>query len=84
MEEELSINVQIAGAVRLGNKTCLVQLPNQTEKKEVMENKSKLKAKRGKKVFTQDDLSRKNIDIQKQIRNRTKYEREKGKTTKTA
>lgn len=58
--------------MKLGNKTCLIQLKDQNQKKEVMKNKSKLRTKMGNKIFIQDGLSKKYREIMKQIRYRAK------------
>lgn len=82
MQQELQIKVEVTNATKIGNKTCLIQLANQTEKIKVMQNKSKLRMNRGEKFFIQDDLSKKDRDIQKQIRTRANEEKKNGKITK--
>lgn len=82
MEQELNIIVGVVSALKLGERTCLIQLTNQAEKKKIMQNKSKLKNKIGEKIFIEDDLCRKDRDIQRQIRIRASEEKKNGKETK--
>lgn len=82
MEQELNINVEIKKAIKLGEKTCLIELDNQTEKKKIMQNKNKLKNKKDGKIYINDDLSKKDRNIQKQIRTIAIQERKNGKETR--
>lgn len=82
LEKELQIETVVESAVRLGERTCLVGLANQEEKRKVMLNKQKLRFKTGERVYIQEDMSKKDREIQKKIRMRAKEERDKGKTVK--
>lgn len=82
MDQELQVKVKVKDVIKLGRKTCLVQLSNQEEKYEVMKNKSKLKQKIGEQIYVQDDLSKQDRYIQRQIRIRASEERNNGKLTK--
>ncbi|KAF2881183.1 hypothetical protein ILUMI_25008 [Ignelater luminosus] len=79
MEQDLNVEVDVMSVVKLGDRTCLIRLTNYTEKLKVMQNKNKLRLRAGEKLFIQDDLSKKDREIQQQIRMMAKKERENGK-----
>lgn len=82
MEKELSIRVEIESATKMAEKTCLVRFKSYSDKKKVMMNKNKLRQKTEERFFINDDLSRKDRDIQKHIRIKAKEARELGNVTK--
>lgn len=82
MEKQLNINVGIRSSTKLGEKTYLISLTDQMEKIKVMQNKNKLRRMTEEKIFIQDDLSKKDRNIQQQIRIRAKEEKDRGNTVK--
>lgn len=82
LEKELQIKTAVESSVKLGEKTCLVRLANQEEKRKVMLNKQKLRFKSEERLFIQDDLSKKDREIQKKIKMKAIEERDKGKRVK--
>jgi hypothetical protein len=61
-----------------GGKMIVADLESWGEKRKVMENKRKLREKKGKRVYIEDDLTKKERDIQKELRALAKEERQKG------
>ncbi|KAL3282434.1 hypothetical protein HHI36_005621 [Cryptolaemus montrouzieri] len=82
IKKHLGIEVKITGASKLGPKTCLVELENAEEKKNVMINKNKLGRLVGEKICINDDLSKKDRVIQGRIRGIASSERKDGKNVK--
>lgn len=73
MEEELIIILQFVNTARLGSKTDLVQLQNQTEKKQLMQSRCKIKTRRAPEYSI---IPRK----RESIRNRANQEHDNDKT----
>uniref|UniRef100_A0A6P7FL47 Uncharacterized protein LOC114331530 n=1 Tax=Diabrotica virgifera virgifera TaxID=50390 RepID=A0A6P7FL47_DIAVI len=82
LDNELGVQVTVAHAKKLGSKTCLIKLSNESEKYNVMKNKIKLRGYRQGKIYINEDMSKKERDIQGQIRIKAKEERSKGKKVK--
>lgn len=82
MRKEMNIQVNIEEAVKIGRETCLIRMKNAQEKETVMQNKSKLRSLKEHRVFINSDLTKEELKIQKDIRERAKVERLKGKDVK--
>lgn len=82
IDKELGVKATIKTARKLGIKTCIVELGSEENKREVMQNKSKLRNRRGGQIYINDDLTKEERDIQKKIRQRAMEERSKGKQAK--
>lgn len=82
MKKQLEIDVGVKSAVKLGRKTYLVELDNANEKMKVMKNKNKLRNYKEGKVYINDDMSKKEREIQGKIRKAAQEEKKKGKKTK--
>ncbi|KAJ8956684.1 hypothetical protein NQ318_014039 [Aromia moschata] len=81
IETELGIKIKTESARKIGEKTCLVELISKDDKNTVMQNKSKLKNMQDK-VYINDDLSKKEREIQTRLRKIAKEERDKGNSVK--
>lgn len=79
IKEELDVDVTVKAAYRLGKNTCLVELAGKEDKLRVMQNKRKLKARQGEKIFIDNDLTQNEREIGREIRKAAKEERTKGK-----
>lgn len=82
MKKHLEIDVKIKSARKLGQKTCLIELENVEEKIKVMINKNKLRLLKEDKIYMNDDLSKKDREIQEKIRKRANMEKRNGKNVK--
>lgn len=82
IKEKLEIEIKINNAVKLGNATCMLELDNLDEKIAVMKNKYKLKTVRNERVFINDDMTKEERGIQKEIRRIAKEEINKGTVVK--
>lgn len=81
-ENERRGKVHVKGVIKLGEKACLIQLGNEKDKNTVMQRKSRLRGKAEGKWYIQDDLSKIDWDIQRQIRVRASQGRKNGNTVK--
>lgn len=79
LRTELDTNVQIVEAYQIRNKVVIAKVMDWTQKKKIMENKGKL---RGTNMFIDNDLTQKEMDTQKKLRDIARHEREKGNTAK--
>uniref|UniRef100_A0A6P7HG08 Uncharacterized protein LOC114348251 isoform X4 n=1 Tax=Diabrotica virgifera virgifera TaxID=50390 RepID=A0A6P7HG08_DIAVI len=71
MEAEMNIKVKIDEVIKLGEKTCLVKLPNHHEKETVMKNKAKLQHAKDRRVFINNDMTKEDLQVQK--KNKTSW-----------
>lgn len=67
IKTQLDVEVQIKKAYKLGEKVCLVEMDKREDKSNVMKNKSKLKSCREGKIFINDDLTKKEREVQKKV-----------------
>lgn len=74
--------ITINNVRKLGEKRCLIELKNEQDKKKLMQAKSKLKNLKGETIYINDDLTNREREMQKIIRQMAKKERENGKTVK--
>lgn len=81
-EEQLQVRIEVKDAMKLGEKTCLVQLGNEKDKELVMGNKFKLQALKNERVYINNDMTRIEREKMKEIRKIAKQEKEKGKQVK--
>ncbi|KAK4872005.1 hypothetical protein RN001_016129 [Aquatica leii] len=82
MQQKLGIEVAIKTAYKLGPQQCLVQVDNSVDKLKIMQSKIKLKNIEESRVFINNDLSKKERDIDKEIRNIAQEERKKERTVR--
>jgi hypothetical protein len=79
VKAELEVEVTVKEMYKInGGKMIVAELESWGEKRKVMENKRKLREKKGKRIYIEDDLTKKERDIQKELRALTKEERQKG------
>ncbi|KAH0820296.1 hypothetical protein GEV33_002495 [Tenebrio molitor] len=79
MKAELEVEVRVKEMYKInGGKMIVAELESWGEKRKVMENKRKLRKKKGKRVYIEDDMTKKERDTQKKLRTLAKEEREKG------
>lgn len=81
-EEQLQVRIEVSNTVKLGEKTCLVQLKNEKDKELVMDNKFKLQALKNERIFINHDMTKMDREKMKEIRKIAKQEKEKGKQVK--
>lgn len=81
IKKELDLDVKIEAAYKLGNKTCLVRMENREDKIKIMENKKKLRYNKQERIFINNDLTKEEMRIQKEIRRRAKEESNMGHKT---
>lgn len=82
IQDKLEVDVPIKTAYKIGPKMCLIQLESFEDKVKIMQNKKKLKNMGEAKVFINNDLSRKEREVDKQIRKIAEKERKEGKFVK--
>ncbi|XP_072377803.1 uncharacterized protein [Diabrotica undecimpunctata] len=82
LKKELQVSVDVNGARKIGENTTLVELNSVKNKIEVMKNKNKLKNKTDERIYINDDMSKEEIIIQKEIRSKATAERYNGKNVK--
>jgi hypothetical protein len=79
MKAELEVEVRVKEMYKInGGKMIVAELESWREKRKVMENKRKLREKKGKRMYIEDDMTKKERDTQKKLRTLAKEEREKG------
>lgn len=79
--EELKVEVKIRNARKIGEKMCVIETESFKEKMDILSNKSKLRSL-PERIFIDSELTKKEQEIQKRIRNIAKQERDKGNQTK--
>lgn len=82
IRRNMEVEAKIRNARKIGEKTCLVELENATEKFMIMKNKNKLKEIKEMRIFINDDMSKEQRNIQKSIRAQARDEIKNGKTVK--
>lgn len=80
--QNLKVETKVKSVHKLGPKTCLIQLEDEQQKREVMREKSKLRNLRDNRVYLNDDLTKGERHMQKVIRETAKEERKNGKDVK--
>ena len=81
LNQNLQINIIPKAVTKIGEKACVIELENDTDKRKIMINKSKLKSLKDL-VFIKEDLTKNEKEKQKQIRQFTREEKEKGNEVK--
>lgn len=78
----LELDIKIKKVKKIGNKTCLVELNKEEEKTEIIQNKHKLKEIKTEQIYINEDLTRGEMEKRRQLREKAKEEKSKGKTVK--
>lgn len=81
IEKELGVEIRIESAIKLAEKTCLIELNSKTDKMVIMNNKSKLRAQKNK-IYINDDMTKEERKVQAIVRKIAKEERAKGRKVK--
>lgn len=79
IEQKIGVTIQVEKIHKLGEKTCLVGMKNERDKEQVMKNKHKLKDNRDAAIYINDDMTKQEREIQRQLRNFEREERRKGR-----
>uniref|UniRef100_A0A6P7G5P7 Uncharacterized protein LOC114337989 n=1 Tax=Diabrotica virgifera virgifera TaxID=50390 RepID=A0A6P7G5P7_DIAVI len=80
--KHLGVNINIKRACKIGIRTCLIELGNETEKTAILRNRNKLKNVEPKKIWITEDLTKKEREKMKSLRDKAREMRDKGKTVK--
>lgn len=80
MKKELRVEIKVKKAYKINKGRMIVAtLENWEQKRNLMENKKKLKERSGEKIYIDDDLTKNEREIQRQLREMAKEERKRGK-----
>lgn len=79
IKEKMNVTIQIREAYEINKGVVVAKMEDWTEKREVMLNKSRL---RGTNTYIDNDMTKQEMSIQKQLRDIAKHEREKGSIVK--
>lgn len=82
MQQNLEIKVEFKEGHKIGPKICVLEMNCTEDKLHIMRNKSKLKNIRGQKVYINNDRTKREREIEKNIRKIANDERQKGKQVK--
>ena len=75
VQKNLNVQIKAKNVNKINNKRCVIELESFEKKLEVMKNKSKLKSIEGDKIYIDNDLTKKEIQIQKKIKEIANEER---------
>lgn len=79
LEKELGVRANVKRATKINNRKCIIEMHEWTDKSKILKEKRKLK---GKTIFIDSDLTKREREIQKRIRDQAREERDKGRRTK--
>lgn len=82
IEQKIGVTIQIKEIHKLGERTCLVGMNSEKDKEQVMKNKYKLKNSRDATVYINNDMTKKERETQRQLRNFEREEKGKGRQVK--
>ncbi|CAG9772461.1 unnamed protein product [Ceutorhynchus assimilis] len=82
LNQQLKVNVTPKTVTRIAERTWIIELQNEADKRKIMENGTKLKDMRGERVFINDDVTKQDREKQNEIRIFANQERQKGKEVK--
>jgi hypothetical protein len=83
LKEHVKTDTKAKAVTKIAEKTYVIELENENDKKKVMQNKSKLKDYKAERVYINDDLTKEERDKQRQIRLMAQEEKGKGRAVKT-
>uniref|UniRef100_A0A6P7GP16 Vacuolar fusion protein CCZ1 homolog n=1 Tax=Diabrotica virgifera virgifera TaxID=50390 RepID=A0A6P7GP16_DIAVI len=78
--KHLGVNINIKRSCKIGIRTCLIELGNEVEKTAILRNRNKLKNVEPKKIWITEDLTKKEREKMKALRDKAREMRDKGKT----
>lgn len=82
IEKHLEVKINVKTAHKLAERICLVELESEAEKQQVMQNKYKLRNFEEQRIYIDNDMTRDEQHMRKQIRAAAEEERKKGKAVK--
>jgi hypothetical protein len=83
LEREIGVKVNVKEAFKINkDKMMLAKIENWEQKKNIMLSKSKLKEKKGERMYIDDDLTKEERGTQKKLRELAREERDRGKRVK--
>lgn len=82
IKQNLKVNIQPKNVTKIGRKMYVIKMESAEDKKEIMQNKAKLKQMEDTKVYINDDLTKYERTKEKLIRLKALEEKEKGKNVK--
>jgi hypothetical protein len=83
LEREIGVKVDVKKAFKINkDKMMLAKIENWERKKNIMLNKSKLKERKGGRMYIDDDLTNEERKTQKKLREVAREERDRGKRVK--
>lgn len=82
IKEHLDLNVEIKKGHKIGTKRCLLELSKYEDKSNILKKKWKLKKNETKTVFINEDKTKKEREVERNIRKRASEEREQGRYVK--
>lgn len=80
--DNLGIKINFKSAFKIGPKTCLAELYSWNDKREVLQNKYKLRKVKDKVIYINDDLTKNEREIQSSIMKRANEEKKAAKQVK--
>lgn len=83
IKRHLGMDIEIKNTHKIGEKHCLIGLKNGEDKIKLMQNKHKLREIKENKIFLNNDMTKQERRIQRELRRIARSEREKGKLVKT-
>lgn len=78
----MEVKIKVKIAYKLADRTCLVELESEIDKKQVMLDKFKVRKLREARIFTDNDMIKNEQIMKKQIRTTAEDERKRGKEVK--
>lgn len=81
MEQTIGVKIQVKDAIKIGPKTCKIELNHFQDKQKIMENKNKLKLHRDR-IFINNELTKNELEIQRKVIQIAKEEKNNGKIVK--
>lgn len=82
IKQELGIEAKICRASKINDKVGVIEMEMFEDKMKILRAKSKLKNKKGEQIYIESDLTQKEIEMQKKLREMTAMERKNGKEVK--
>lgn len=83
IQDHLNIDIEIKSVTKIGHKVAVVELMNTNDKVKILQNKAKLRNIKEERIYINEDLTTKEKEKQKHIREYARKERLEGKIVKT-
>jgi hypothetical protein len=82
LEREIGVKVNVKEAFKINKDKMMLAKIESWEQKNIMLSKSKLKEKKGERMYIDDDLTKEERETQKKLRELAREERDRGKRVK--